>query len=349
MSARMLQAVSVDDERTNLMVVEAMARDLGIAVRSFRDPRAALDFVAGNDIDLAFVDYLMPEMDGVELITRIRAHHADVPVVMITSVEDDNRLKVRAIEAGATEFLTKPLGSAEFRARVRNLVELRTAQLVLRDRAALLEREVRAATAAIRDREYESLIVLARVAEYKDRETAAHIIRVGEYARIIAASLGEPDEVQDVIFNAAPLHDIGKIGIPDAILQKDSGLSAEEVAVMRSHPRIGHGILKDSHSPYLQAGALVSLTHHEKFDGSGYPDGLAGEAIHLYGRIVAVSDVFDALTARRHYKEPWTIDDSLAYLARESGAHFDPRLVEHFVANLDAVLAVRERYAEPAA
>lgn len=332
-----LRALSIDDEKHNLLLIEAMAGELGLGVVSHIRPREALAAFAGGDFDLVFVDYMMPGMNGIEVVKTIREARSDIPVIMITSVTDDNDLKLHALEAGATEFLNKPLNIAEFKARTTNLMELRKSQILLRDRAKLLESEVMKATEQIRAREHETLEVLGRAAEYKDQETGAHITRVAFYSRMLARCAGESAESQDIIFNAAPLHDIGKIGISDIILTKPLSLDSIEETSMRKHPEIGHDMLKDAESPYLKAGAVISLNHHEKYDGSGYPRGLKGDGIHLYGRIVAIADVFDALCSKRPYKDPWPMDRILPYLRDQRGRHFDPELLDHFFAHMDEV------------
>ena len=266
-----LRALSIDDEKHNLLLIEAMAGEMGLSVVSHTDPRAAVAGFQGGDFDLVFVDYMMPWMDGVEVVKAIRETRPDVPIIMITAVTDDNDLKLRALKAGATEFLNKPLNIAEFKARTTNLVELRKSQILLRDRAKLLESEVLKATERIRAREHETLEVLGKAAEYKDQETGAHITRVAFYSRMLARLAGESGESQDIIFNAAPLHDIGKIGITDIILTKPTSLDRLEEISMRKHPEIGYQMLRDTESPYLKAGAVISLSHHEKYDGSGYP------------------------------------------------------------------------------
>jgi len=339
-----LIAVSVDDEKVNLLLVEQMAQELGISVRSFQNPLDAVAFLESNPVDLVFVDYMMPEMDGVGLIGRVRALHADIPIVMITAVTDDDGLKLQAIKAGATEFLGKPLNMPEFTARVNNLTTLRKAQRFYKDWAILLKKEVEKATEKILLRENETLYVLGKAAEYKDPETGNHILRVAQYSRMLAEAADASEQQQEMILKSSPLHDVGKLGIPEAILSKPGRLTEEEFAVMRRHPEIGYEIIRRSSSPFLLAGSEVALTHHEKWDGSGYPHGLAGEQIPLFGRISAVADVFDALITRRPYKDPWPVEKAMEYVASEKGRHFDPRLVGLFLANRESVLEIRDRY-----
>jgi len=339
-----MKAVSVDDQKVNLMVIEGMGEELGLDVISFLSPIDALDFIENNEIDVVIVDYKMPNMNGVELVQNIRKYYSDIPIVMITSLKDDEELKLLAIENGATEFLNKPLNKIEFRARMKNLMELRKAQLLLKDRALLLEEEVRKATFKIRDREYETLQVLGNAAEYKDPETAAHIQRMAHYCKIIAEEMFEDSDTVDLIFQASQLHDVGKMGIPDSIMFKPGKLSDEEFDKMKTHSLIGYDMLKKAESEYLRTGAIIALHHHEKYDGSGYPNGLKGENIHVFGRIAAVADVFDALTSRRPYKEPWPIEKAIDLLIDEKGKHFDLKIVEIFVDNLDKVKSILSRY-----
>ncbi|MCP4133508.1 MAG: response regulator [bacterium] len=342
-----IKAISVDDEEINLLLIEEMAKEIGLAVQAFTSPLKALEFISTNEIDLVFVDYMMPEMDGVQLIKQVRIHHPEIPIVMITAVVGDENLKLDAIRAGATEFLTKPLKGAEFTARVKNLVNLRTYQVLLMDKAKLLKVEVEKATTEIIKREHESLLVLGNAAEYKDPETGAHVSRVAHYSKMIAEELGESEEVRDLIFNASPLHDVGKIGIPDSILLKPGKLTSEEWDVMTTHARIGSDILQNATSPYLQAGAIIALSHHEKFNGKGYPQKLKGSDIHLYGRITAVADVFDALTSKRPYKDPWPFEKAVGLIEEEKGEHFDPEIADIFLNNIDRVKTIYNVIKDP--
>ncbi|MBN2041012.1 MAG: response regulator [Spirochaetes bacterium] len=332
-----LQAVSIDDEEINLLIIEKLAEKVGLKVISYSDPIAAYEYVKDNEVDLIFVDYMMPKLNGVELIEKIRRHHQNIPIVMITSITGNEKLKIDAIEAGATEFLNKPLKGSEFLARITNLANLRYHQLLLKDKALLLEEEVKKATENLTKREFETLIILGNAAEYKDPETGNHVSRVAHYSRMLAMSLGMSEQDQDNIYYASPLHDVGKIGIPDSILLKPGKLTQEEWETMQTHPTIGYEMLKGSESPFLKTGAIIAKTHHEKYDGSGYPEGLKGEEIHLFGRIVAIADVFDALMTKRPYKEPWEFDKALQYVSDEKGKHFDPEVADHFVRNVAGV------------
>ncbi len=337
------RVVIVDDRSTARSLLEGLARTLepGVVVDSFADPLDALAQMQRITPDLIISDYRMPGMDGIEFTRRVRAERrlADVPLIIVTVVED-RQIRYQALENGATDFLTRPIDPQEYRARCLNLLTLRRSQKMLADRAQWLEDQVMLATREVRTRERETLMKLAKAGEYRDEETGNHIIRMAKYARLIAEALKLTAMECDEIESAAPMHDIGKIGIPDLILLKPGRHTPEEQVIMRRHPLIGHGILTDSPSRYLQMGAVIALGHHEKFDGSGYPQGLAGADIPLPARIVAVADVFDALTSNRPYKRAWSFQEALNYIRSESGQHFDPDCVCAFELRIDAVAVI---------
>lgn len=339
-----LNAVYIDDEAINLMLVEAYGQEFGLKIKCFDDSQEGLDYILTNDIDILFTDYMMPNIDGIELIKRFRKTQDEVPIVVITAAGDDQELKINALEAGATDFLTKPIDISEFKARTINLLKLRLAQLKLKDKALLLEDEVKKATKEIQSREHETLMVLARTAEYKDAETANHTIRVAHYSKLLAKKIGLDEEKQSVIYYSAPFHDIGKVGIADSILLKEGKLSDKEFDIMKSHVHIGNEILKDTNSAYLIEGQIIAQNHHEKYDGSGYPLGLKGEEIPISARIVTIADVFDALTSVRPYKKSWSIQDAVLLLLREKGKHFDPKLVDLFVESIEEVKKIHDTY-----
>jgi putative two-component system response regulator len=339
-----IKAISIDDEEINLLMLEEIAKTIGVDLVSFMDPLKAVEHIKKSEIDLVFVDYLMPGIDGIEMIRIIRKYHNNIPIVMITALSDRRDLKISALEAGATDFLSKPVDSAEFIARTKNLIELRKFQLLQKERADLLEDEVRKATKDILEREFESLTVLGKAAEYKDPETANHIVRVAYTSKLIAAALGLTEKQQELIFHAAPLHDVGKMGIQDLILLKPGPLSSEEYKIMQSHSYIGSKILKGSKSIFLQAGAEIALTHHERYAGGGYPRSLKGKEIPLFGRIVTVADSFDAMITRRPYKAPWPADKVIAIIEEEKGQQFDPEIVEAFLGIIDSVIKLYEQF-----
>jgi two-component system response regulator RpfG len=335
----------IDDQFTSRKILEQLVSTLSghIEAKSFADPVQALEWAAAHHPDLVLTDYKMPNMDGIEFTRKFREIHPDIPLVVVTALEE-KEIRYQALEAGATDFLTKPIDHTECRARCRNLLLLSHHQRLIKDRAQLLEKKVDEATREILVREQETLLRLAKAGEYRDEETGNHILRMAKFARLMAEKLGLPESDCHVIEVAAPMHDIGKIGIPDGILLKPGKLDAEELRIMRTHTRIGYEILKDSPSKYLQMGAVIALGHHERYDGTGYPSRLRGYEIPLEARIVAVADVFDALTSVRPYKKAWSIQDALNYLNAERGKHFDSVCVDAFLAQFDKILGIRERF-----
>ena len=342
----------IDDQTTGRAILGQIARNLDekVDVQAFERPIDAVVWAATHVADLVLIDYQMPEMNGIELARRLRTLHgyAHVPFVMVT-VDDDRKVRYDALDAGITDFLIKPIDARECISRCRNLLTLRKQQLILEDRRRTLESMVGEATREIREREHETLLRLARAGEFRDEETGSHVMRMARYSALIARAIGMDDDYIDTIERAAPLHDIGKIGTPDHILLKPGRLTDEEMAVMRRHPLIGHEILKDSPSKYLRMGAMIALGHHEKVNGTGYPAGLAGDAIPLPARIVAVADVYDALTTVRPYKGTWTSDEAFAYLLKERDAHLDRELVEAFVRMSEDVVRIQRELSDTGA
>lgn len=341
-----MKVAIVDDTPVNLLLMEKLVAHLPDCVpMPFGDPAAGLRWCLDNEPDLIIVDYMMPAMDGLEFIQRVRAMHDrdDVPILMVTA-NHERQTRYDALMRGANDFLTKPIDKNEFEPRVRNMLRLRQAHLDTRQRADILAEEVRRATAEIFQRERETITRLARAAEFRDPETGAHIQRMARYSALIAERLGMSRAQVEHMLQAAPMHDVGKLGIPDYILLKPGRLNPEEREIMKQHAAIGHDILKDSASVVVQLGASIALSHHEKYDGTGYPHGLVGEKIPIEGRIVAVADVFDAITSERPYKKSWPIDDAVAFLREGRGTHFDPLCVDTFFDSLDEVLRIREQF-----
>jgi len=339
--------VIIDDLFSSRLLLAEIVRQIDgkLNLELFDTPSRALEYSRNNRVDMVLTDYKLPEFDGVQLVRQLRSlpHCVDVPIVVITVV-DDRRVRYQALEAGATDFLIKPLDEHETRARCANLLELRRHKIVLSDQARVLQYQVDKSVAEIHERELETLAKLAKAGEYRDRTTGNHLTRMARYCSLIGTNLGLAPETVHVLEVAAPMHDIGKIGIADAILLKEGPLSAQEDEVMKAHPRIGYDILKGSPSKYLSMGALIALGHHEKFDGSGYPNGLHGEDIPIVARIVAVADVFDALVSERPYKHAWSVEEGLAYLESQKGKHFDPRVVEAFMAGEEKVREIQREY-----
>lgn len=341
--------IIVDDSAVSLRVLERALLDLpGVEVKAFKRPEQALDAFRQGPCDLLITDYEMPQMSGLELIQacRAEANGVDVPMMVVT-ISFDRELRNAALKLGAVDFLTKPIDADEVRARARNMVALGRAHRKLADHSRWLTEEVTRATLGVVQRERETILRLSFAAEYRDWETGKHIQRVAETARHIALKLQLPSETCDQLMLAAPLHDVGKIGVPDFILRKPDRLDAGEFLVMQQHTVIGHRILADSQSPLLRLGAEIALTHHEKFDGTGYPNGIAGAAIPLSGRIVAVADVFDAVTSRRPYKlTPWAPAEAKAHVLEHAGTQFDPAVVQAFKCAWDVILDTNARLSD---
>ena len=338
----------VDDNLTNLTLFRHLLKKIDdVESVSFDEPLKALEWCTTNEPDLVLLDYMMPEMDGLEFIQHFKEieEYKDVPIIVITA-DTENEVRHKALNLGAQDFLNKPIDKVEFLARIKNLLTLRESQQALANRADWLDKEVKKATAELRSREKEMVLRLSKAAEHRDPETGQHLIRMSNYARLIARELGLSEEQQELILEAAPMHDIGKVATPDAILLKQGKLTDDEFIIMKQHAANGYNILADSDSILIRMAAIMALTHHEKFDGNGYPRGLKGESIPIYGRIVAVADVFDALTSSRPYKKAWSLEDATKFLKDNSGIHFDPQCVEAFFKAWAEVLVIYERYQE---
>jgi len=327
-SARLLL---IDDEPANVGFLRHVLETEGYGeLITMTDSTEAVARFREFDPDLVVLDLMMPHLDGFGVLEHIRGllqPGAYLPV-LVTTGDHTPETRRRALSAGAKDFLTKPLSPAEVRLRVRNLLETRYLHEQLREQNSLLEFRVDERTRELEEARLEILYRLARAAEYRDDQTGQHTLRVGRLAGRLAQVLGLSEESHELIRRAAPLHDIGKIGIPDSILLKPDRLRPDELELMRTHTVIGANILSGSRYPLLRLAEEIALTHHEHWNGRGYPHGLAGEAIPMAGRIVAVADVFDSLTHARPYKHAWTAREALIEIEAQAGEQFDPRVVE---------------------
>jgi putative two-component system response regulator len=334
----------VDDQESNVLLLVRILRNAGYEdVASTTDPRAVPDLFSSFRPDIVLLDLHMPHLDGhqvMALLDPLIPHDAFLPVLVLTA-DVGPAARERSLSQGAKDFLTKPFDPTEVVLRVRNLLQTRFLHLALQRQNHVLEERVRERTMELEDAQFETFERLAMAAEYRDDATGRHTRRVGNTSATIAAELELPADEVEVIRYAAGLHDIGKIGIPDAILQKPARLTAEEFAIVRIHTKVGAGILSNSRTPLLRMAEVIALTHHERWDGDGYA-GLRGEEIPLVGRITTVADVYDALLQERPYKRAWALDEALSEIVDERGRQFAPDVV-------DAFLRAQERGAfEPA-
>ena len=329
----------VDDTPENIDILKGiLGREYKLKVAL--NGKRALKIASDSPPDLILLDIMMPEMDGYEVCTRLKENREtrSIPVIFVTakSQEIDESL---GFEVGAVDYITKPVSPLLVKARVKT-------QLALANQNRILEQKVKERTAELEETRLEIIRRLGRAAEYRDNETGLHVMRMSHYSKIIALHAGLSEEEASIILQAAPMHDVGKIGVPDNILLKPGKLTDEEWVQMRNHPQVGADIIGNHPTELLQMAYSIALTHHEKWDGSGYPNGIAKEEIPLSGRIVAIADVFDALTSERPYKKAWPVEKAVAVIQKDSGSHFDPELVKVFTGCLDEILAIKEKYKE---
>lgn len=339
----------VDDEPANLKLLEKMLNRQGYGnLTLIEDPREVMQAYERGVPDIVLLDLNMPHLDGFAVLELLKEKFGTtLPPVLVLTAQQGHGHRLRALENGARDYLTKPFDRAELLARVRNLIEAQLFQKYMRDQNETLEQMVRERTRELRHTRLQIVRRLGRAAEFRDNETGFHILRMSHISVLLARAQGWDDDQCELLLHASPMHDVGKIGIPDRVLLKRGKLDPEEWEIMKTHVAIGAHILDGDDSALLTLAREIALSHHEKWDGSGYPHGLVGDAIPLSGRIVALADVFDALTSERPYKRAWTVEASLEHIHDQSGKHFDPVLVRHFMQLLPQVLAIRTRFAEP--
>ena len=340
----------VDDEPSNLRLADAMLRLEGYTdIVLVQDPRDVMPRYADAPVDLILLDLNMPGLDGYAVLAQLQALQDPLlPPVLVLTAQSGHAHTLQALGAGARDFVSKPFDRIELLMRVRNLLEVHLARRLLHQQRDALERVVDERTRELHDSRLQVVRLLGRAAEYRDEETGNHILRMSHTAALLARGAGWTAEDCELLLHAAPMHDIGKIGIPDRILLKPGKLDADEWKLMQQHVEIGGRMLEGTGSPLLEMARRVALTHHERWDGSGYPLGLSGDAIPQVGRICALADVFDALTSARPYKAAWTVDAALELMREQSGRHFDPELLTLMFGHMPEVLAIRERFQDPA-
>ena len=337
----------VDDNPANVSLLESLLDEEDYAnVQGITDPRALFPLLAEAEVDLILLDIRMPHLNGLEVLARLKSMVAPdeyLPVLVLTA-QTDQDTRQAALAAGAKDFLTKPFLHWEALLRIRNMLETRMFYKAQRQRANQLDEEVRLRTREIEETQMEILRRLGQAAEFRDNETGAHVMRMSHYSRALALAAGHTVAEADLLLVASPMHDIGKIAIPDQILLKPGKLTPDEFDLIKTHAHAGFRLLDGHSSELMRLAARIALSHHEKWDGSGYPNGLQGEAIPLEGRIVAVADVFDALTSSRPYKKAWTVEQAAAYIQEQAGSHFDPTYATLFVEHLPAMVQIKDSF-----
>jgi response regulator RpfG family c-di-GMP phosphodiesterase len=335
----------VDDDPIQLLYLSKTLSKLSfIDIVTQTSSEEALELCANELWNLVIVDYQMPKINGVNFVAKLRAleQHSATPVLMVTA-STDPLVKHKVLTHGTVDFLQKPVDAIELQARARNLIDLHLATQKLENKNVTLQKSVSSLIEELKLREYETLKVLARTAEFRDSDTGLHLLRMAEYSRLIARNLGLDSDTIQKIFLAAPMHDVGKIGIPDSILLKPGKLTPDEWLEMKKHAEYGYEILRHSRTPVLQLSGEIAWSHHEAWDGSGYPRGLIGIQIPISARIVAVADIFDALTTKRPYKTAWSVNAAIDELHQLSGKKVAPACVEALIQSRDEIHMIMEK------
>jgi len=338
----------VDDDEISIRLLEEIFDKAGYKnIYTTSDSTQAVEMFISIQPDLLVLDLWMPSVTGFEVMEQLRQMYVDtfLPIIVL-SHDADHQARFKALESGAKDFLNKPYDRVEVLIRFRNLIEAQMLHKQAKDQNRLLEEKVKERTRQLSNTQLDVITRLARAIEYRDSETGLHIVRMSHYSACLAKESGLSSSECDSLLTAAPLHDIGKIGIPDRILQKPGRLTDEEWEVMKTHTTIGAELLSGSNSEFMKMARLIALTHHEKWDGSGYPKGLKENQIPLVGRICGLCDVFDALMTARPYKGAWKLDQTIEEIKDGRGKHFDPKLVDSFIKILPEIQQIQEKYVD---
>ena len=336
----------VDDKLENTILLKGVLENEGFSnVHTLNDSRKFHNELEEKKADVILLDVNMPYVSGVEILEDWNKFEENIkiPIIVITA-QTDQDLKLKCLELGAMDFVTKPFDIQEVLHRVKNNLVTWTLQKQIKNQNEILEQKVKIRTKELQESHQDIIYRLSRMSEYRDNDTGKHVARVGRYSHLLALGIGLDQETANRIMLAAPMHDVGKVGVPDNILLNPGKLSTEEFDLMKTHTTIGAQILSNAPTELITTAHNIALNHHEKWNGSGYPNGLSGNEITLEGRIVAIADVFDALTSKRPYKEAWPVEDAVDYIREEAGEHFDPELVEVFMKNLPDFIESMDYY-----
>jgi len=347
-SLSLSQILIVDDEPLSTKLISDTLNKEGYQnIHQTNNPLEVIDLCKSIHPDLIILDLNMPEMNGFAVMDALNnfKSNAYIPILVLTS-EKGQKEKIRALKAGAQDFINKPFDRLEILNRIHNILEIKSLHKQVQESNILLEQKVKERTKDLYSTQLDVINRLARAMEYRDNETGMHIIRMSHYSHLIAKKIGLSEDQCEIILTASPLHDIGKIGIPDNILLKPGKLTPEEWTIMKTHTTIGADLLTGSSSPFMQAAENITASHHEKWDGSGYPKGLKEEEIPLMARICGLCDAFDALTSVRLYKKAWSLEDTVAEIKKQKGRHFDPTLVDLFLDHFDEIIDLKNKYAD---
>lgn len=338
----------IDDERANVQILERLLKGSGFqSIMSITDGHEAVSIYHEYRPDLILLDLKMPNCDGFEVMANLKKSVSNdyLPILILTA-QRDQPTRLRALESGAKDFLNKPFDLSEGLTRICNMLEVRLLHNQVRDQNKSLEEKVHLRTLELEETRMDIIHRLGRASEYRDNDTGMHVVRMSQICGQMARYLDMTERECQLLLLASPMHDVGKIGIPDYILLKPGKLNDVEWTVMKTHTTIGAEILAGGNSELLQSAQTIALTHHEKWDGSGYPNGVKGEGIPLIGRIVGLCDVFDALTSNRPYKRSWSVEEAMSEIDSKSGIHFDPYLVNIFKRNLPELVSISHSFAD---